>query len=183
MADPDRHWFPWLENELSTPRIHVEIQALPDSSSPDLNAWEAAAAESLGDPDDDLVIVGHSLGGITALKALDARPGDWSLGGLIMVSGFDIDVPTLPELTAFTGGTPDFLQLTNRVRARFAISSDHDEIVPPEFTKTFARHLDASLTTVPAEVISSIRRIPGSPHRRWPHQESPPGLSWHKSVT
>ena len=149
MADPDQHWFQWLKDELTGQQIEVSVPALPEPAAPDLDAWVIAASAAIGDLNDDLVIVGHSAGCITAVKVLESRGVDETIGGLVMVSGFDQGLPTLPELAGFTRTAPDYARLNRRVRVRSVISSDNDEIVAPEATEMFARNLDARLTVVP----------------------------------
>jgi len=41
----------------------------------------------LGVPDENTVLVGHSLGCVTCLHTLAAKEGDWKLAGLILVAG------------------------------------------------------------------------------------------------
>ncbi|WP_259362958.1 RBBP9/YdeN family alpha/beta hydrolase [Curtobacterium sp. ME12] len=149
-ADPSQKWFPWITETLHRQNISVHIPAMPDPHHPDVAAWEAAAAEAIGQPDDNLVIVGHSLGCITTLRVLSALQKPWQLGGLIMVSGFDAPVPTLPTLDPFT--TPaavDYPQIRARTQFRSVLTSNTDSIVPPQASATLADHLGAVLQQVP----------------------------------
>ncbi|NJP97715.1 hypothetical protein HCN51_51255 [Nonomuraea sp. FMUSA5-5] len=87
--------------------MKVEIPALPNSTAPEPEPWITAAAEALGEPDGRTAVVGHSLGCVTALHALDRLDGDWKLDTLIAVSGFVSPTPALPELDPFTRAVPN----------------------------------------------------------------------------
>ncbi len=104
---------------------------------------------AIGVPDETLSVVAHSLGAITVLHALDRLPGDWSIRGLVAVSGFAEPLPALPELDPFTASPPDARRLARRILHRTAIVSDDDTVVPPSATTALARLLDARLVTVP----------------------------------
>lgn len=149
MADPEKHWFQWLSDELTTSGVAVTIPELPDPFNPDPGRWAATVTAAIGTPHNNFVIVAHSLGCITLLKALDARDDDWTLGGLVLVSGFDEALEALPQLDIFTRVIPDYSNLNARVRTRSVISSDNDQIVPPALTASLAKRLDASLTVIP----------------------------------
>ncbi|MBN9612560.1 MAG: serine hydrolase family protein [Actinobacteria bacterium] len=148
-AAPESHWFPWLSEVFSASGIQVEIPALPDTLAPRLEPWVSAAAEVIGEVDEDLVILGHSLGCITALHALASQADTTRLGGLIMVSGFDRALATLPELDAFTERLPDMQNLAARTRYRSVITARDDDIVPYEASVQLAEHLGAALDILP----------------------------------
>ncbi|RFA17350.1 hypothetical protein B7R21_01055 [Subtercola boreus] len=152
-ANPGKHWFDWLAAELAPDGIAVSTPALPDSANPSLDAWLAAAREAIGAPDAGLVVIGHSLGSITAVKALAGLPhggaGAWQLAGLVLVSGFDAPLANLPELDGFTAQTLDYGPIIQSTRNRRMIVSDNDEIVAPAFSRDLAEALEADVTVVP----------------------------------
>ncbi|MBL3687527.1 serine hydrolase family protein [Leucobacter zeae] len=129
-ADPSKHWFPWLAERLEAHGFDVRVPALPDADAPDPSAWVAAASDAIGDARDGDVVIGHSLGCATALRALAdldrhrtaargaAGPRDAGseaadsgssevapaerLGALVLVAGFGTALDSLPELDGFT---------------------------------------------------------------------------------
>ncbi|RFA23540.1 RBBP9/YdeN family alpha/beta hydrolase [Subtercola boreus] len=159
-ANPGRHWFRWLADELSPHGITVTTPALPDSSEPQPEAWVQAAREAIGEPDEGLVVVGHSLGCITALEALAgtrggsaAGPGsdrgsDWRLGALILVAGFDTGLSSLPALDGFTARPIDYAPIIRNTRVRRMIASDNDPVVAPALSHDLAASLRADVTVV-----------------------------------
>ncbi len=150
LATPDDHWFAWLAERLTAADVSTVVPALPRSSAPDRDAWVAAATEAIGEPSDDLLVVAHSLGSLTALHALDAFEQEWSMGALIMVSGFADPLPALPELDAFIGvEAPDIARTAARVRHRAMLASDNDELVPPAHSASLATRIGTEVRTVP----------------------------------
>ncbi len=103
----------------------------------------------MGIPDESTGIVTHSLGGVTALHALDRLPGQWRLGAFIAVAGFVSPLPTLPELDSFTAVRPDVERTAARTAHRSVLLSDNDTYVPAAHTATLGRALRAEAITVP----------------------------------
>lgn len=135
-AMPTSHWFTWLGDEIGG---DVDIPALPDSDAPTRDAWVAAARQAMAG-DDELVLVGHSLGSVAALLALDDVDR-----GRVLVAPFWERVPTLPDLDAFLDlpPVPDLGGLPVVV-----IASDDDPIVPPELSSRAAELLGVPVHTV-----------------------------------
>lgn len=153
-ATPERHWFGWLAHELGRHGITVDIPALPDSSAPHPRVWRERVQQQIGTPAPQTAVVAHSLGAITALRALDQTPGVWSLGSFVAVSGFDELVPAFPELdgflTALRGPRPiDYQRLRAQIVDRFVLTSDNDPEVPPAATHRLATRLVADTLVVP----------------------------------
>ncbi|RFA17150.1 hypothetical protein B7R22_01040 [Subtercola boreus] len=99
------------------------------------------------------MVIGHSLGSITAVKALAGLSrggaGGWQLAGLVLVSGFDAPLANLPDLDGFTARTVDYAPIIQSTRSRRMILSDDDEIVAPAFSRDLAEALEADVTVVP----------------------------------
>ncbi|TXK19945.1 serine hydrolase family protein [Homoserinibacter sp. GY 40078] len=151
-ASPASHWFGWLGDELAADGVVTSVPALPDSDAPDAEAWTAAAADAIGDVDGGTAVVGHSLGTITAIRALGRvfadRP-DARLGALALVASFVEPVPIYPELDPFARGVPALGSLAARIDRRLVMRSDADPEVPIELTEPVVRGLDAELQVVP----------------------------------
>ncbi|MCL8026358.1 RBBP9/YdeN family alpha/beta hydrolase [Nocardioides bruguierae] len=145
-ATPDDHWFRSLAASLA-PR-EVLLPTLPDPQTPGVEAWLAVAGDAIGTPDETTAIVGHSLGCVTALHALDRVPGAWRLGGLVLVAGFTAPRPALP-IGAFTEAVPDLARTASRTGRRDVLLSDDDPFVPAPLTRDLAAGLDARVHEVP----------------------------------
>jgi predicted alpha/beta hydrolase family esterase len=148
-ASPGAHWFDWLTADLARDGVPVHVPALPSPQDPALGDWVEAARAAIGTPDARTVLVGHSLGCITALHALSATPGDWRLGGLVLASGFDTGPRAVPEVAEFTAALPDHDRVIAATAHRHVIGSDDDPVVEPALTRSLAERLDATYDVVP----------------------------------
>lgn len=148
-ASPDAHWFGWLADDLRVDGVQVAVPALPDPQRPDLDAWVAAARAVIGAADPGTVVVGHSLGCVTALHALGAIPGAWQLGGLVLASGFDVPQVAVPEVDAFTATVPPLGRIVAGTTHRHVVGSDDDTVVDPAHTRALAGRLGATFDLVP----------------------------------
>ncbi len=151
-AHPGKHWFGWLREQLAPAGVVTEIPALPDTDHPDATAWTDAAAAAIGRLDRETAVVGHSLGTITAIRALGrllAEQPDARLGALALVAPFVDPVPIYPELDPFTVGVPELPPLAARIDRRLVIRSDADPEVPIELARPVVAGLAAEEVVVP----------------------------------
>jgi predicted alpha/beta hydrolase family esterase len=145
-AHPGKHWFGWLRDELAPFGTVTEVPALPDTDHPEAGTWTDAAVAAIGEVDADTAVVGHSLGTITAIRALGrvfAEQPDARLGSLALVAAFVDPVPIYPELDPFAVGVPALPALAARIDRRLVIHSDLDPEVPVALGAPVIRGLDA----------------------------------------
>lgn len=147
LADPTRHWFPWLVDRYGSDT--VSMIGLPEPERPDLETWVHAASAAIGEAGEETVLVGHSLGCVTLLHALNRRAEPWRLGGLVLVAGFVDPLPNLPSLDPFTEEPLDLHRIRDRIAVRHVLRSDDDDVVDPPLTERLAALLDAPVTVVP----------------------------------
>lgn len=147
-ASPDVNWFPWLAKVLRAQGARVSIPAMPDSFNPDPIKWALALQQSLPAVDTNTILIGHSLGCITALGHLLSLPAHTLAGGVLLVSGFDRTVSTLPELHAFTDAPLDHAEVCRRTQKIISLFSDNDSIVEPKASIELSRHLKAEQQVV-----------------------------------
>ena len=150
-AHPGKHWFGWLAEQLAPHGIVTEVPALPDTENPRPQAWTDAALAAIGTPTPATVVIGHSLGTITAIRALGrafAEHPDARLGALALVAPFVDPVPGLPELDPFAHGVPELAPLASRIDRRLVMHSDADEVVPIVLSAPVASGLAADVIEV-----------------------------------
>eukprot|EP00746_Dinoflagellata_sp_MGD_P047506 gnl/MRDRNA2_/MRDRNA2_217215_c0_seq1.p1 gnl/MRDRNA2_/MRDRNA2_217215_c0~~gnl/MRDRNA2_/MRDRNA2_217215_c0_seq1.p1 ORF type:complete len:200 (-),score=22.05 gnl/MRDRNA2_/MRDRNA2_217215_c0_seq1:98-673(-) len=149
-ADPSKHWFPWLRTVFEKEGKEVTIPALPSPLTPKRHEWVQCLTETIGSPDEQTAIVGHSLGCITALHVLNnVSKEDWKLGALICVSGFDSPLANIPELDEFTTNcNVNMTKIMDRTDLRAVIHSDNDPLVAPAASLSLAQKLNASVICV-----------------------------------
>jgi len=145
------------------------VPQLPHPETPDASAWASTIAERIGTSPDGLAglaIVTHSLGGLTALRAIGrviacGSPvnGDGRhLAAFIAVAPFAQQLPPTgeAELDHFlVSGLNGFLdgvspgELRPFLGPTTVIHSDNDPLVPQEASRRFAAALGADVVTVP----------------------------------
>ncbi len=69
-GNPQEGWFPWLRGALEGKGFSVQVPEMPDTMHPRIDAWVAALGECIGQPDEELFLVGHSVGCQTILRYL-----------------------------------------------------------------------------------------------------------------
>ncbi|MFI0780087.1 RBBP9/YdeN family alpha/beta hydrolase [Streptomyces sp. NPDC021212] len=148
-ASPEDHWFGWLGEQLDAHGIVTTIPALPNPQDPDPAQWTEAVRTDVGTPDENTIVIAHSLGCLTVLRHLRSLPAPWRLGTLVLVSGFVDQLPALPELNSYIGDGCDVEELTHHVDRLTILRSDADPYVPPGHTDRLAGLLGISAEVVP----------------------------------
>lgn len=78
---PREGWFPWLKKELEK-GVRVEIPRMPNAEKPKLEQW-LRVLDSLVAGDEEIILMGHSLGCRTILKFAEEN----KVHGMILVAG------------------------------------------------------------------------------------------------
>lgn len=164
-AGPDDHWFPWLARTVR----HVEVPQLPHPETQEASSWASTIAERIGTSPDGLAglaIATHSLGGLTALRAIErviacGSPvnGDGRhLAAFIAVTPFAQQLPPTGEaeldhflvtgLNGFLDGASPG-ELRPFLGPTTVIHSDNDPLVPQAASRRFATEISADIVTVP----------------------------------
>ncbi|MCE0495211.1 RBBP9/YdeN family alpha/beta hydrolase [Vibrio salinus] len=148
MASTEDHWFRWLQNKLRQRNITVKIVNLPDSHSPEPDKWQAALRKEMNILSKNSIFIAHSLGCVTLLKYLQSSLFNDHIGGMILVSGFTEQLPSLPQLNSFVTEQIHFKKIISQVPRRIVINSDQDSIVPGHLSRELADNLSARLVTI-----------------------------------
>ena len=145
-ASPQKNWFPWLKAELGSLGASVYIPEMPESSSPNPDKWQQCLTDLSADIDENTLLIGHSLGCVTVLRFLEqVLAENQKVGGYILVSGFDSEQDTLPELASHTQYKLNYDALINASDKRISIISSNDEIVSPSSSKRLANSLKTDI--------------------------------------
>lgn len=148
-ASPNDNWFNWLKDELEALGATVDVPELPESNSPDPQKWQQCLLDANIQFDENTILIGHSLGGITALRFLQENaPEGAKIGGYVLVSGFDRSLDTLSDLVEHTQCSLDYNKLIDITDKRASIISSNDWVVDPEASMELAKALETSVTMV-----------------------------------
>ena len=85
---PEAGWFPWLKNELEKKGFEVLVPQLPQPKVPRIENWVPKLTETVGTPDENTYLVGHSMGCQTIARYLEALPEGVKIGGAVFIGGF-----------------------------------------------------------------------------------------------
>lgn len=87
-GSPQENWFPWLKNELEADGFKVLVPQMPDAHAPTMEKWIPTLAATVGVPDKETYLIGHSMGCSTILRYLERLPEGQAIGGAVLVAGF-----------------------------------------------------------------------------------------------
>lgn len=76
----------WLKPELEARGYEVIMPVLPDMEHPKIENWLPFVQQTIKSPGADTIIVGHSMGGATLLRYLEALPESVVIGKAICVA-------------------------------------------------------------------------------------------------
>ncbi len=148
---PGYCWYPYVKKELEECGFEVTIPAMPDTDRPQLDPWLSKLAEVIGKPDEELYLIGHSVGCITILRYLESLSADQSVGGVVLVAGFADDLGYMDSieekdvLPDFFRTPIDFEPIRNRAKGFVAIHSDDDPYVELKHADVFKEKLGAEI--------------------------------------
>ncbi len=141
---PREAWFPYLSAELEKRKFSVSVPQLPNPASPDVRPWVAELAKTAHSPDENLFLIGHSLGCITILRYLESLQEGKTVGGVVMVSGFAQGIG-IPEISSFFLFPINWAKIRSHSKKFTAINSDNDRHVPLKYGEELKEKLGAKL--------------------------------------
>lgn len=122
---------------------------MPDPGTPRIETWVPFLVSKIKSPDENTVLVGHSMGCQAILRFLEKIPEGRQAGKVILVGGFTESVSNL-ETDEERGivkpwlETPiDFVKVKRSAKEIAAFFSDNDRWVPLENEKAIKEKLDA----------------------------------------
>lgn len=146
-GSPGINWFPWLKDKLEELGAHVQVPLMPNSCSPKLTEWLEFLDRLVAEPDEDLFIVGHSLGGPAIFRYLEKLTPSRKIGGALVVAGFAESIHA-EAVEGFVSGEWNDEKIRNSSRAITLINSDDDPYIPMEMAERMKRRFDARLVVM-----------------------------------
>ncbi len=144
-ASPDMNFHPWLRDELHQAGFEVLAPELPFKGEPDLFEWIKAMEEQIGRLEADDIILGHSLGGVLALRYLEAAEAMGTPRAVILVAA-----PwrtRKAEMKSFFTHELDADVLMWKARDFIVVHSKDDELVPFDHAEKYRDILKGKLLT------------------------------------
>lgn len=136
-------WYPWLKSELDKAGVKVFAPQFPNPSRPKRKAWIKVFEKELRGNFENVIFIGHSLGGLAILRAIEAHKTDEKVSKVIMV-GTPIKFCGRSEIHEFLPPL-DWKKLRRRVRQFIHIVSLDDPYVPYRHGIEFQKKLGGKL--------------------------------------
>lgn len=144
-GNPEYAWYPWVKAELEKTGYQVSVPAMPDTDEPRLDKWLPCLKAVIGDPDEELILIGHSIGTVTIMRYLESLGGAQRIGKAILVAGFT-DQLGFRELENFFEKPLDFKKIKAACAQGIAvIQSDDDQYVSEQYGIRLQEELGAAL--------------------------------------
>jgi len=83
---PEEGIFPWLKKELEPRGFEVFNPAMPNPIKPTIEEWTPFLKEKVGEPDENTILFGHSIGCQTILRYLESLPESSKIGGVVLLA-------------------------------------------------------------------------------------------------
>lgn len=142
-SSSQKNWFRWLESFVKQENLgDIFLLDMPNPNNPSLDSWCDCLKERIGCVDLETYIIAHSLGCVACLQFLTQEVFA-TMGGVILVSGFDQKIKGLSLLDSFVENPLDFTKLTKQIAKRAVVAARDDTIVPFEHTQSLAQKLEA----------------------------------------
>jgi predicted alpha/beta hydrolase family esterase len=132
---PEHGFFPWLKRELEGRGYVVFDPQMPDTDAPALGTWVPFVERLVGEPDDETLIVGHSMGGQTALRYLErllegARVGKVALVAPVVEAILDMSPEEEAIARPWLDRAFDDAKIRRSAASIVGIFSDDDRWIP-----------------------------------------------------
>lgn len=145
-GNPNLHWIPWLKSQLEKKGYKVIAPQMPNTMTPDFNSWVGHLLKMVKNPNENVLLVGHSLGCITILRFIEQLSRDQKVGGAVLVAGFghDLDYKGYKgELSNFFESPISWGNIKKHCNKFIAIHSKDDPYVNLDNSRLFKEKLNA----------------------------------------
>lgn len=84
-GSPTTDWYPWLKRELEQKGFEVLVPTMGNTEEPTIAEWVGNLERAVGAPDEDTIIVCHSIGAQTTWRYLEQLNGE-KIRGVVAVA-------------------------------------------------------------------------------------------------
>ncbi|MDD5252086.1 MAG: alpha/beta fold hydrolase [Patescibacteria group bacterium] len=128
-GSPDRNWLPWLHRQAEDAGARVWAPELPEPLKPELTKWLKATTAKAKEWGPETVIIGHSLGGVLALRLVEATCQKKIRAVILVGTPFAASV-NVSWLTGFFSQTIDWGKIRQNAGEFVVIQAKNDPLVP-----------------------------------------------------
>lgn len=150
---PEGGWRPWLKEKLEAQDDVVELLKMPTPFDPVLSEWVKTISDTVQNPNEDVYLVGHSLGVPTILNYFESLNEGEKIGGAVLVSGFykpllEDEDPEERKIDHFADHEFDWGKIKSVCGKCVVIHGDDDDVVPFYHAEHISKMLDCELVIV-----------------------------------
>lgn len=149
---PEEGWFPWLKKELESRGFEVVVPQFPHPEEPRIESWVSKVRETVGVPDKDTYLIGHSMGCQAIIRFLEKLPEGVDIGGAVFVAGFLKQLTNLESdelvrdvVREWLSAPIDLKKVKSHLKKSIAIFSDNDPYVPVDNRAEFEEKLGSKI--------------------------------------
>ena len=147
-------WFPWLKKELESKGFKATVFDMPDTENPKIETWVPYLEKNIQNPDEETILIGHSIGCQTILRYMEKLPEDIKVGKVILVAPwfnlFNLEEEELPIAKPWEETPIDEKKALGHISQKIVcIFSDFDPVVPMRNKEMFKDKYNAEIVVVP----------------------------------
>lgn len=148
---PNGGWRPWLMGQLALANVYACALPMPLPYTPTKNGWIGEIQHAVPEPNENIFLVGHSLGVPAILHYLQTLPEGVKIGGAILVSGpyRNVDDGYSELLESFFEPAYNFEKIKKTCDNFVVIHGDNDPVVAFSDAEEFSKALSCELVSIP----------------------------------
>lgn len=85
-GSPKEPMHKWIKKQAESLGFEVIVPQMPNPEKPQINAWTEKLKEVSGNPDEDTIIIGHSMGCQAVLRYIETLPKSVKIGKCILLA-------------------------------------------------------------------------------------------------
>ena len=120
---------------------------MPNADFPKMAEWVDHLHKKIDVPNEDVFLVGHSLGCMAIMRYVESLSDDQKIGGMLLVAGFSHSIG-IPYLEDFFATPLNYQKVRRLVLQKTFINSDNDPFVPFAEGKVLEDMLGGKLITL-----------------------------------
>ncbi|MFH1608649.1 MAG: alpha/beta hydrolase [Patescibacteria group bacterium] len=152
---PNGGWISWLMKELAKEKIFACALPMPDSKKPVVSKWIEEIKHAVDNaPDDEIYLVGHSLGVSAVLKYFEQNNLDKKISGALLISGVIEPLDSEKKesvyrtIDSFFSPSINLENVKNKAEKFIVLHSVDDPAVPFYHAEKISKGLDCELAKV-----------------------------------
>lgn len=139
-GSPDNGFKPWIKKELEARGYVVVSPQMPDTDTPKMETWLPFLQNLIQHPDEETILIGHSMGGAAVLRYLETLPEGIQIKKAVLVTPVVDAIKDMSEEEKSIAKpwleTPlDFEKIKRSAKEIIGFFSDNDKYIPLESEK------------------------------------------------